>query len=173
MMIYHNTKFDNKMFGSLEYIIWTNTDILTLHCDLALECSTLIFPQDTLSYDRLSLDHIWLPKNQQFRRYSSHILIVWALAVTLTLKTANKFSAWHSALWSYITVPSWVKNGWAVQGILSRQNQIQRQDDRQINRQMDRGNPIYIPPHGGWVGGEYKNQLGVQNIFFKMYTCSL
>ena len=43
MMMHHNTKFGNKMFGGLEDIIGTNTDIPTLHYDLDLECSYLIF----------------------------------------------------------------------------------------------------------------------------------
>ena len=38
MMLHHNTKFRNQMLDGLEHI-WTNTDILTLHCDLDLECS--------------------------------------------------------------------------------------------------------------------------------------
>ena len=42
-MMHHNTKFGNKMFGGLEDIIWINMDILTLHCDLDLECSNTIF----------------------------------------------------------------------------------------------------------------------------------
>ena len=37
MMMHHNTKFDNKMFGGLEDISWINMDILTLRCDLDLE----------------------------------------------------------------------------------------------------------------------------------------
>ena len=56
MIMYYNTKFGNKMLGSLEAIIWTNTDILTLCCDLDLECSDPIFSQDTLSYDNVSSD---------------------------------------------------------------------------------------------------------------------
>ena len=43
IMIHHNTKFGNKMLGDLENIIWTNTEILTLHCDLDLECSYPVF----------------------------------------------------------------------------------------------------------------------------------
>ena len=43
------------MFGGLEDIIWTNIDILTLHCDLDLECSNPFkkkkFSQDILAYD--------------------------------------------------------------------------------------------------------------------------
>ena len=39
MTLPHSTKFGNKMFGGLEVTIWTNTDILTLRCDLDPECS--------------------------------------------------------------------------------------------------------------------------------------
>ena len=42
MMMHHNTKFGNKMLDGLEDIIWTNIDILTLCCDLNLDCSNLI-----------------------------------------------------------------------------------------------------------------------------------
>ena len=69
MMMHHNTKFGNKMLGGLEDTIWTNTDILTLHCDLDLKCSYPFFSQKILAYDDVSSDQVWLPKNQQFRRY--------------------------------------------------------------------------------------------------------
>ena len=42
-MMHQNTKFGNKMFVGLEGIIWTNTDILTLYCDLDLDYSNPIF----------------------------------------------------------------------------------------------------------------------------------
>ena len=67
--MHHNTKFGNQIFGGLEDIIRTNIDILTLHCDLDLECSNPIFPQDTLAYDDVSSDQVWLPKDEQFRRH--------------------------------------------------------------------------------------------------------
>ena len=51
MMVRHNTKFGNIMSGDLEGIIWIIIDILTLHCDLDLECSDPIFQQDTPAYD--------------------------------------------------------------------------------------------------------------------------
>ena len=51
IMMCHNTKFGNKMFGGLEDIIGTNTDIPTLHYDLDLECINPIFPQDISVYD--------------------------------------------------------------------------------------------------------------------------
>ena len=108
------------MYGGLENIIWKNIDILTLRCDLDLECNNPIFPQDALAYDNLSSDYAWLPKNQQFRRYSSqsNILIIWALAVTLTLKTTNNFCfVWHSGSFCSITIPSLVTKCFVVQKI--------------------------------------------------------
>ena len=36
------------MLGGLEDMIWTNTNILTLHYDLDLECSNPIFFHNTL-----------------------------------------------------------------------------------------------------------------------------
>ena len=69
----------------------TITDIFNLCCDLQLERSNPIFQQDTLAWDDVPSDQVWLPRNQQFRKYGrkSHILILWALAVTLTLKIAT------------------------------------------------------------------------------------
>ena len=66
MMKHHNTTFGNKMFVSLEDI-WTNIDILTLHCDHDLECSNPFFFHKTL-WVMISSDQVWLLKNQQFRR---------------------------------------------------------------------------------------------------------
>ena len=78
--MHHDTKFGKKMFGGLEDIRWTNIDISTLHCDLDFECSDPFFfsPQNTLAYVNVLSDQAWLPRNQQFRRYSrkSHILIL-------------------------------------------------------------------------------------------------
>ena len=58
LMMPHNTKFGNKMFGGSEAIIWTNIDILTLCCDR--ECSNPLFSQDTLAYDdAVSSAQVW------------------------------------------------------------------------------------------------------------------
>ena len=57
MVMHHNIKFGNKIYSSLENIIWTNTDILTLCCDLDLECSNPIFSQDTLAYVVMMMYH--------------------------------------------------------------------------------------------------------------------
>ena len=78
IMMHSNTEFGNKMFGGLENIIWINVNILTLRCNLDLEGNNPFFQEDALAYDNLSSDQVWLPKNQQFRRYSSqsNILII-------------------------------------------------------------------------------------------------
>ena len=71
----------------------TFTVILNPHCDLDLGHSKPIFPVNTLAYDAVLSNHVWFQMDQQFRRYSkhSHILIIQALAVTLTLKIVNQF----------------------------------------------------------------------------------
>ena len=52
MTMHHYTKFGNKMFGGVENNMWTNSEILTLRCDLDLERSKpFFFSQDTLAYD--------------------------------------------------------------------------------------------------------------------------
>ena len=71
----------------------TFTDILNVCCDLDLECSNPIFQQGTLAYDAVLSNQVWLQTDQQVRTYNrnSHILIIWALAVALTLNTVNPF----------------------------------------------------------------------------------
>ena len=78
--------------------IWsrqTFTIILNLRCDLDLERRNtfFFFSQDTPAYDAVLTNQVWLQIDQHFRRYSknSHILITYALAVTLTLKIVNQF----------------------------------------------------------------------------------
>ena len=51
----------------------------------------------------------------------SHILIIWALTVTMTLKIVNNFSTWHSGSRCCITISSLVTKCSAVQKISSRQ----------------------------------------------------
>ena len=67
----------------------TFTDILNLCCDLGLECSNHIFQQDTLGYDAVLANQVWLQTDQQFRRLK--IVKVKALAVILTLNIVNQF----------------------------------------------------------------------------------
>ena len=56
----------------------TITDILNLRCDLDLERSNPIFPQDTPAYSAVQLNPVWLQTDKQFRKYSrnSPILII-------------------------------------------------------------------------------------------------
>ena len=75
---HHYTKFYTKMFcGSEDNIGQIFTDIYNHQCDLDLEHSNPIFPQDTLAYNVVLSNRIWLQTDQQFGRYSrnSHILI--------------------------------------------------------------------------------------------------
>ena len=71
----------------------TFTDIMYLCCDLDLENSNPIFSQNTLAYDAVLSNQVWLQTDQQFRRHSENgqILLIKALAVTLTLKRVNQF----------------------------------------------------------------------------------
>ena len=90
-MLHKHTKFDN--ICSSEDIYRSN---IHRHFEPSLWpwlCSNPVFPQNTLAYDAVLSNQIWLQIYQQFRRNSrnSHILIIYALAVTLTLKTVNQF----------------------------------------------------------------------------------
>ena len=67
MVKHHNTKFGNKMFGTLEDIIWTVTKILNLRHDLDLESCNPIFQQDSPAYDAVLSNQVWLQTDQQFR----------------------------------------------------------------------------------------------------------
>ena len=48
----------------------TFTDILNLHCDLDLEHSNSIFPQNTPACDAALSNQVWLQTDQQFRQYN-------------------------------------------------------------------------------------------------------
>ena len=93
IMLHNNTRLGNKMICGSVDVIQTFTDILNFCCDLDFERSNPIFPQDTLAYDTIPPNQVWLQTDQQFKRCSrnSHILIILALAVTLTLKIVNPF----------------------------------------------------------------------------------
>ena len=78
MMLHNHTRFGDKC-SVVQKILsgQTFTNILNLCCDLDLERSNPIFPQDTPAYDAVLPSQVWLQMDQQFRRYSknSHILI--------------------------------------------------------------------------------------------------
>ena len=138
---------------------------------LTLNAIIQLFSQDTLAYDDLSSDQVWLPRNKQFRKYSrkSYIFIIWALAVTLTLKIATttknfhmtlahdaaspslwpwhwtqgtNFSAWHSGLWCCITVPGLVTKYSVVQKISSGQTFINI-SNLCCDLDLERSSPIF------------------------------
>ena len=129
MMLHHHTKFGNKMFCNSEdnyhldkhsLTFWTFTVTFTLNAVIQF------FSQDMLAYDDISSDQIRLQRNQQLKKYSrkSHILIIWALAVTLTLKIATattKSFLWHSGSWCCITIPNFVTKCSVIQKISSGQ----------------------------------------------------
>ena len=99
MMLHKHTNFGSKMFcGSEDIVRQTFTNILNLCCDLDLEHSNPIFPQNTPVYVAVLSNHVCLQTDQHFRKYSrnSHILIIKVITVTLTLKMVKQFFAQHS-----------------------------------------------------------------------------
>ena len=65
MIMHDNTKFGNKMFGSLEDIICTNVEVLTLCCALTLNAVIIFF------HKTLRLMMIYLQTKFFFLRISS------------------------------------------------------------------------------------------------------
>ena len=82
----------------------TFNNILNLCCNLDLESSNPIFPQDTPAYDAVLPNQVWLQRDQQFRRYSIFWLHKPLLWLSHWRQWAN-FSARHSGLWCCITIP--------------------------------------------------------------------
>ena len=94
MAMHYHTKFGSKNLSDSEDI-WTN---IHQHFKMLLWpwTNNPISPYPTiqfLAYDNVLSTQVWWQKDQQFRRYSKkcHVLIIWALALTLTLKIANNF----------------------------------------------------------------------------------
>ena len=147
IMMHHNTKFGNKMLGGLENISWTNINILTLTVTLTLNAVIFFFLHHTLAYDNVSSDQVWLPRNQQFRKYSSksyvdHMSLRCDLDLEdSTQKTKNK-SAWYSGSWCSITILNLVTKCYVIQKISSGQTFT---DILNICRDLDleRSNPIF------------------------------
>ena len=74
----------------------TFIDILNLLCDLEIERSNPIFQQDTLALDAVLSNQFGCKPTSTLKDTAE--IIIWALAVTLTMNTVNQFSAWHSDL---------------------------------------------------------------------------
>ena len=65
MMLHDHTRFGNKMFCGSEGISWqTFTNILNLCCNLDIERSNAILPEDTLAYDAVLANQDWLQTDQ-------------------------------------------------------------------------------------------------------------
>ena len=133
----------------LPQIFWTRLTFWPFTVTLTLNAVIQLFSQDTLAYDNVSWDQVWLPKNQQFRKYSRkcHILIIWALAVTLTLKIATattEISAWLSGSRCCITTPNLVTKWPVIQKISSGQTFTDILNLR-CYLDLERSNPIF--PH--------------------------
>ena len=99
MMMHQTIKFGNKVFGSLVGIIWTTLTFWPFAVTLTLIAVFQFFSQDTLAYDGVSSDQVWLPRNQQFRRYSrksyfDHM----SPCCDLDLENRNQFF-FHMTLW--------------------------------------------------------------------------
>ena len=95
---------------------WTFTVTLTLKTKI------YFFTQNTLTYNDVPPNSIWLQKDQQFSRYSrnSHI---WSYEPSLwpwTWRQQARLLARHSAPWWCITIPSQVTKGSAIEEISSR-----------------------------------------------------
>ena len=78
MVLHKPTRFGNKMSAVRKISSeQTFTDILNLCCDLYLDHSNPIFPQDTPVYDAILSNQVWLQTGQPIRRCkNSHILII-------------------------------------------------------------------------------------------------
>ena len=67
---------------------------------LTLNAVIQFFSQDTPAYDAVLPNQDWMQTHQQFRRdnRNSHILITYALAMTLTLRMATTTKILHDTL---------------------------------------------------------------------------
>ena len=95
IMLHQHTKFGSKRLSVPEDTIWTN-----IHWNFEIlmwpwprtQQSNFSIKHSGLWYDNVLSNQVWWQTDEQFKRYSRncHILIIWALAVTLTLKKANQ-----------------------------------------------------------------------------------
>ena len=101
----------------------TFTDIFNLCCDLDLEHSNPIFPQDTLVYDAVLSNQVWLQMDQRFRRYNKKSYFDYiSPCCDLDIKHSEiTFSAWLSGLLRCITIPGLATKYFLVQKISSGQ----------------------------------------------------
>ena len=104
----HQTKFKScKIISSSENRkLWSFFYNKSLHCDLDLDDSTLIFMKDTFAHTDASPYQVWWKKiscseNTIWTDSLTDSLTFWSFAVTLALNTANQFL--HKTLWLMMT----------------------------------------------------------------------
>ena len=138
MIMHNHIRFGNKMFSGSEVIMWTN--MLNLCCDLDLEHSNTIFPQDTPAFDAVLSNQVWLQTDQKFRRHSksNYILIIEAHVVTLTFKIVNQFFCKTHCLMiihhqTKLGKKKVFLNSWAVQEMINGHDQTHRENTIQTN----------------------------------------
>ena len=75
---HHHTKFGNKSFVVQKISGQIFTDIFNLRFVDLERSDSIFFPQDTMAYNAVLLNRVWLQTDQQLGRYSrnSHILII-------------------------------------------------------------------------------------------------
>ena len=93
---------------------------------LTLNAVIKFFPQDTLAYDDVSWDQLWLPRNQQFRKYSrksyfDHMSPHCDLDLEDSNNNKSFSSAWNSGSWCCTTRPNLVTKCYVIQKLSSGQ----------------------------------------------------
>ena len=99
----------------------TFTDIFNLPCDLDLQCSNPILKQDTAAYDAVLTTKFGCKPTSNLED-TTEIVLFWVYKPKLWpwhWTQWTNFSAWHSGLWSCITIPGLVTNCPVVQKISS------------------------------------------------------
>ena len=104
MMMHQNTKFGNKMFFGLKDIIWTSTDVLTLCCDLDLDCISIFFKKHSGLWCCITTSSL-----------ATKCSLILNPCCDLDPESSNPiFSTEHSDLWCSTIKLSLVANGQAV-----------------------------------------------------------
>ena len=116
----------------------TFTHILSLHCDLGLQPSNPIFPQDTQAYYAVLSNQVWLQMDLQFRRFNFFLKSYFDyINPCCDLDTEDSKPIFpHDTLPHDNTLPRQVwlkkklKKNWVVQEILCGHNWTHRQNYR-------------------------------------------
>ena len=120
MMMHHNMKFGNQMFGGLDDIVWTNIEILTLWCDLECECShpiLLIKLWLMMMYHQTMFGCRWINSSVDI----TDRVIFRSYKLDLENRRKKKIPARNAGSWCCITIPSLVTKCSAVQSTSSGQ----------------------------------------------------